>query len=84
MINTTHLLKVGLSWVTIAYVACFVVVAIYPPLREQFMLYALHTTVDVGSNVTTVTTFVAGLISWNVLAAVGLGLFAWLFNTIKK
>ncbi len=84
MINVKHLLKVGLSLVTIAYVACFVVVAIYPPLREQFMLYALHTNVDAGQNVTTVVTFIAGLIWWNVLAAVGLGLFAWLFNTIKK
>lgn len=83
MINTKHLLKVGLAWVNIVYVVCFLIVAIYPPIRAQFMFYALHTNVDMGQNVATIVTFISGLISWNILGFLGVGLFAGLFNKIK-
>jgi len=84
MISAKHLLKVSLVWVNIVYVICFLVVVIYPPLREQFMLYALHTNVELGQDVTTVTTFITGLIWWNILAVSAVGLFAWLDHKIKK
>jgi len=84
MINTKHLIKVSMAWMTILYVVCFVGVALFPALRQQFMLYALHTDVSTGQNVMTSTTFVAGLIVWNIIAALVAGLFSVLFNNIKQ
>jgi hypothetical protein len=84
MINTGHLIKVGVAWISILYVVCFVGVAFFPALRQQFMLYALHTDVSTGQNVMTLATFVVGLIIWNVIAALVTGLFAVLFNNIKQ
>jgi len=83
MINTTHLLKVTVAWISIVYVVCFIGVALFPNIRPAFMLYGLHTTINLGENVMTLTTFVSGLVVWNVVALVAVGLFAALFNRIK-
>ena len=84
MMNTGHLIKVGVAWISILYVVCFVGVALFPSLRQQFMLYALHTDVSTGQNVMTLPTFVVGLIIWNIIAALVTGLFAVLFNNIRQ
>lgn len=84
MLNTKHLLKVGLSWISITYIICFVAVAVYPPLRSQFMLYALHEEINVGSSVITIQTFFLGLIWWNIITALALYLFGFLFNKMKQ
>ena len=84
MIHTKHLIKVTMAWISILYVVCFVAVALMPSLRPQFMLYALHTDVSTGQNVMTPVTFVAGLIVWNIIAALVSGLFSVLFNSIKQ
>lgn len=83
MINIKHLLKVSAVWVSVAYVICFVAVALYPEIRTQFMQYALHTEVVFQGNMITFGNFVAGLIWWNVLAFLSVGFFAVLFNKIK-
>lgn len=83
MINTKHLLKVTVAWISIVYAVCFVGVALFPGVRTAFMLYGLHTTVDLGENIMTLTTFVSGLVVWNVAAFLAVGLFAYLFNKIK-
>jgi len=84
MMNTSHLIKVSVAWISILYVVCFVGVALFPSLRQQVMLYALHTDVSIGQNVMTLATFVVGLMIWNILAALITGLFAVLFNNIKQ
>jgi len=84
MINTTHLLKVTVAWISIVYIICFVGVALFPGIRSTFMLYALHTTTSVGEDVMTLTTFVMGLVIWNVIALLAVGLFAVLFNRMKN
>ena len=84
MINTKHLVMVGMTWTSTLYVVCFGGVAIFPPIREQFMRYALHTDISTGSNVMTIGTFFSGLILWNVIAALSLGLFAILSKKIKS
>lgn len=83
MINTTHLLKVTVAWVSIVDIACFVGVALFPGIRLAFMHYALHTTTNLGENVMTLTTFISGLVIWNVLALLAVGLFVALFNRIN-
>ena len=78
MNNRTY--KVTAAWISIAYAICFGGVALIPGIREWFMQYALHTRVDVGTNVMTLTTFVTGLIIWNVLAFAAV----WLYRTLDK
>jgi hypothetical protein len=83
IIDTTHLIKVGVAWVTILYVVCFGTVALYPPVRALTARYAFHIQLDLTENVTTVGTFITGLVLWNLAAALGFGLFALLFNKIR-
>ena len=83
MINTTHLLKVTAAWISVVYAVCFLGVALFPGIREAFMYYGLHTNANVGENIVTFTTFISGLVIWNVVALLAVSLFAILFNKIK-
>lgn len=83
MINTKHLLKVSAAWISIVYTVCFGGVALFHGIRSAFMQYALHTTVNVGENVITLTTFIFGFVIWNAIAFLAVGLFAALFNRIN-
>ncbi len=84
MINTKHLLKVSSAWVSIVYIICYVGVAIYPPVRNLFMKYALHANVSFQSDFLSFGYFIFGLIIWNIVAIVGIWLFAVLFNRIRQ
>ncbi len=84
MISTKHLLKVAAAWTSIVYVICYVGVLAFSGIRPGFMMYALHTNVDVGTNVMTFGTFISGLVIWNIVALVAFWLFAALYNGIKK
>lgn len=83
MINTKHLLKVASAWTSIVYIACYLGVAIYPPVRELFMQYALHAKISFMSIYFNLGYFISGLIIWNIVAILGVGLFVWLYNKIK-
>ena len=63
---------------------CFLGVALFPGIRSAFALYALHMTANFGENVMTLTTFLSGLVIWNVIAWLAVSLFANLFNRINK
>ena len=84
MITTKHLFKVTSAWISIVYVICFAGVALVPGIRSTFMYYALHTASDLGDNVMTFTTFVIGLVLWNIIALLAVGLFATLLKGMKK
>ena len=84
MLDTTHLLKVASAWISIVYVVCFAGVAFFPGIRPGFMRYGLHMGIDMGQNILSVGIFISGLVIWNVIAVLAVGLFAYLFNTIKK
>lgn len=84
MIDTRHLLKVVAAWVTIVYIVCFGGVALIPSVRPWFMHYALHVNISMVENVVTVTTFISGLVIWNVVGLLGAWLFALLHNNIKQ
>jgi len=84
MINTKHLLKVIAAWVTIVYVVCFVGVALIPGVRPWFMHYALHMNVNMEENIITLTTFISGLIIWNVICVLAGWVFAFLHNKIRQ
>ena len=80
MINTKHVLKVTAQWISIVWVVCYAGVALFPGIRSATMYYALHTTTNLGEDVLTLTTFLSGLVIWNVVAFLAVGLFAILFN----
>ncbi len=84
MINTKHLIKVTAAWISIVYVICYAGVAIYPPTRGLFMRYSLHADATFKSDFFGFWYFISGLIIWNVLAILGVWLFAFMFNKIKK
>ncbi len=84
MINSKHLLKVASAWISIVYVICYAVVAMFPGIRPGFMRYGLHMGIDMGRNILTGGTFISGLIIWNIIALAAVWLFAVLFNLIKK
>ena len=84
MINTKHLLKVTSAWVSIVYAVCYAGVAIYPPIRDLFMQYALHMKTTIPSEYFGIGYFISGLIIWNIVALLAVALFAYLFNTFKK
>ncbi|MDO8552284.1 MAG: DUF5676 family membrane protein [bacterium] len=83
MINTKHLLKVTAAWISIVYAVCYLGVALFPNIVSAFMYYGLHTNANVGENVATLTTFITGLVIWNVIAYLAVGLYAILSNKIK-
>jgi hypothetical protein len=85
MINTQKLTKVALAWTSIVYVVCFAGVAVFAPIRPGFMMYALHMRSGAYEfqSVLTLGTFVSGLIIWNIIAVLGVWLFAGLWNRMK-
>jgi len=84
MINTKHLLKVSSIWISIVYVICYAGVAIYPPVRNMFMKYSLHSDVAFRSDFFGIGYFLSGLIIWNIVTIAGVWLFAILSNKIKQ
>ena len=55
-----------------------------PGIRPWFMKYALHTELDIGTNVMTLTTFITGFIIWNVVAVIAVWLYAVISNYFNK
>ena len=84
MTDTKQVYKVVSLWISIVYVVCFGGVALFPEIRAWFMEYALHNRVDIGANVMTVTTFITGIVIWNVIAILAVWLYAVINNYFNK
>ena len=81
--NTKHLLRVTSAWISIVYIVCFAGVAFFPGIRPGFMRYGLHMGIDMGQNILTLGTFFSGLVIWNIITLLAVGLFVLLYNRIK-
>ena len=53
-------------------------------MRPGFMRWGLHTMMSTGTDILTLSTFVSGLIIWNIAVFVAVWLFAALYNNIKE
>lgn len=84
MLNLRHILKVSMVWVSLLYVICVVGTALFPQLRTGFIRYALHGDVAFQKTAITIGSFIAGLVWWNVIAIIYIGLFVVLYNKMKK
>ena len=82
MINTTKLLKVTVIWVTLVYLVCFLGILAFPALRGWFILYGLHMQISSATTVTTVGTFVSGLVIWNAVALLATYTWSLVWNKI--
>lgn len=84
MIGTKHSLQVAAAWISIVYMVCYLGVALLPGVRPWFVRYGLHMGIDMGANALTITTFISGLIIWNVITLLAVWLFVVLHNQIKR
>lgn len=84
MINTARVLKVTAVWISIVYVVCYVGVLLFPGIRDLTLYYALHMTGSSLRDAFTITNFITGLIIWNIVAFLGVGLFARLYNRTNQ
>lgn len=84
MINTKQITKAFCLWVSVIFIVCFLGVAIYPPIRQLFMRFALHTEIAATSDYISLGYLISGLIIWNIVTFLAVWLFAAIYNTIKK
>ncbi len=84
--KTTRAVKIGLAWITITYVLCYMVAGLLPAeARPSLLPYLVHfTTIGPVENIFTLNNFVAGLILWNVIVGVGIWLAGFLARYIKN
>lgn len=82
--NTTRVIKIGLAWVNIAYVLCYLFLGSIPALRPTLLPYILHLNVGPVENIFTLGNFIAGLILWNVIVGVSIVTIGILSKYIKN
>ena len=83
-INSARVVKTSVVWMTIVYVLCFVVVSMWPGIMGSGMMSSFHAQFNMGPAVMTGSSFVYGLILWDILAAFGAWLFVALYNNFEK
>ena len=86
MHSKKHVVKVVMVWTSIVYAVCYFGVMLFGGIRPGFMRYALHMNypADVFQNVFTVGTFVSGLVIWNIIVLLLVGLYGWLNRKIGE
>ena len=62
--NNTRAIKIGLAWINITYVLCYVILGSLPATRPSLLPYLLHFNVSPVENIFTLGNFVGGLILW--------------------
>jgi len=82
--NTTRAVKIGLAWINITYVFCYVVLGLLPVVRPSALPYILHLNVGPVENIFTFSNFLVGLILWNVIVGVSIWLVGFLAGYIKN
>ena len=82
--NTLRAIKIGLAWINITYVLCYVVLGLLPAARPSLLPYILHLDVGPVENIFTLGNFIASLILWNVIVGAGIWLVGFLAKYIKN
>jgi hypothetical protein len=72
--NTRRAIKIGLAWITIVWIVCYLAVGLIPGLGQTTLTYVLHINVGPIENIFTIGNFIVGLIIWNVIVAAGFAL----------
>lgn len=82
--DTTRAVKIGLAWITITYVLCYVILGLLPAARPSILPYILHLNVGPVENIFTLGNFVVSLILWNVIVGASIWLVGFLAKYIKN
>ena len=82
--NTTRAIKIGLAWINITYVLCYVLWGLLPAVRPSILPYILHLNVGPVETVFTLGNFIVGLFLWNVIVGAGIWLVGFLVSYIKN
>ena len=82
--NTTRAVKIGLAWINITYVLCYVILGLLPGTRPSLLPYILHLNVGPVENIFTFGNFIVGLIIWNVIVGAGIWFVGFLAKYIKN
>jgi len=78
--NTFRAVKIGLAWINITYVLCYVIWGLLPAARPSVLPYILHLNVGPVETVFTLGNFIVGLVLWNVIV----GASIWLVGVLAK
>lgn len=81
--NTIRAIKIGLAWVSIVWVICYLALGLIPGLAPALLSNLFHLNVGSVENIFTIGNFIVGLICWNVIVAAGIALVGALSNVIK-
>jgi len=81
--NTTRTLKVGLAWVSIVWLVCYLAVGLIPGLVSTSLPYLVHLNMGSVENIFTIGNFIGGLVLWNIIVGAGIALAGALSNYIK-
>ncbi|HEY4526822.1 MAG TPA: DUF5676 family membrane protein [Candidatus Paceibacterota bacterium] len=82
--NTMRAVKIGLAWINITYVLCYVLLGLLPATRPSILPYILHLNVGPVENIFTLGNFIVGLILWNVIVGASIWLVGLLAGYIKN
>lgn len=82
--HTYRAVKIGLAWITITYVSCYILWGLLPAVRPSILPYVLHLTVGPVETIFTMSNFIVGLIIWNIIVGAGVWLVGLLASYIKN
>lgn len=84
MLNGAKISKVAVSWTAIIYVACVILVLIFPRSASFSLKWLIHAEVAVPiSRDIQIVPVIGGLILWIILAYLGARLYVWLYNKLN-
>ncbi|OGI74417.1 hypothetical protein A3D42_00985 [Candidatus Nomurabacteria bacterium RIFCSPHIGHO2_02_FULL_41_18] len=82
--NTTRAIKIGLAWINITYILCYVIWGLLPIARPSVLPYILHLNVGPVETIFTFGNFIGGLVLWNVITGAGIWFVGFLAKYIKN
>jgi len=82
--NTTRAVKIGLAWINITYILCYIIWGLLPTARPSVLPYILHLNIGPVETIFTLGNFIGGLILWNVIVGAGIWFVGFLAKYIKN
>ena len=83
MLSNAKIAKVTLVWATIVYLACVLIAWVLPSVYTWGAKNMVHFGMTVDAPTLSLAGVIQGLIIWDVVAVVMVGLFVLLYNKLK-
>lgn len=82
--NTKRAVKIGLAWINITYILCYVILGLIPATRPSMLPYVLHLNVGPVENIFSLGNFIGSLVLWNLIVGASIWLVGLLAKYIKN